>query len=29
VHFITAAMDIRLFVKFVTMRAGDITPSEY
>ncbi|MFM7098047.1 MAG: DUF1559 domain-containing protein [Gemmataceae bacterium] len=29
VHFITASMDIRLFVKFVTMRAGDITPSGY
>ncbi|MSR50534.1 MAG: DUF1559 domain-containing protein [Gemmataceae bacterium] len=29
VHFITAAMDIRLFVKFVTMRAGDTAPSGY
>ena len=29
VHFITESMDIRLFVKFVTMRAGDITPSGY
>lgn len=29
VHFITESIDIRLFVKFVTMRAGDITPSGY
>ncbi len=29
VHFISASMDIRLFVKFVTRQAGDITPSNF
>ena len=29
VHFITAGMDIRLFVRFVTRQAGDITPSDF
>jgi hypothetical protein len=29
VHFITASMDIRLFVKFITMRGGDIVPPGY
>jgi prepilin-type N-terminal cleavage/methylation domain-containing protein len=29
VHFITASMDIRQFVKFVTRQAGDITPSDF
>ena len=29
VHFISANMDIRQFVKFITRRAGDITPSDY
>ena len=29
VHFITAGMDIRQFVKFITRQAGDITPSDY
>ncbi len=29
VHFITASMDIRQFVKFVTRQAGDVTPSDY
>ena len=28
VRFITANMDIRLFVRFVTRRAGDITPAD-
>ena len=29
VHFITASMDIRQFVKFITRQAGDIAPSNY
>ena len=29
VHFITASMDIRVFVRFVTRQAGDIVPSNY
>jgi len=29
VHFITASMDIRQFVKFITRQGGDVTPSDY
>jgi prepilin-type N-terminal cleavage/methylation domain-containing protein len=29
VHFISSGMDIRLFVRFVTRQAGDITPANF
>jgi hypothetical protein len=29
VHFISASMDIRLFVRFITRQAGDVTPSDF
>src|SRR5262249_47685896 len=29
VHFISASMDIRLFVRFITRQGGDVTPSDF